>query len=99
MVFTASQGATNDGTRTMTTATAKLDAAGRKALLQQLIQEHGAATLVEDLACTFRDLEEDSRDRETADAWAEMASAIYVAQRYVLANNAVAMQDFAPVTA
>lgn len=95
MVVIASQGATNDGNRTMTT-TAKLDTAGRKALLAQMIQEHGAATLVEDLACTFRDLEEDSRDRATADAWAEMASALYVAQRYVLANNATAMQDFAP---
>lgn len=61
-----------------------------------LIQQHGPAAILEAIMNACRDLEQDSRDAMTADAWAEIASATRVALPYARTWNAVAMQDFAP---
>lgn len=76
--------------------TAKLDCSQRKALLAQLIMEHGVATIIEDLAGALYDNEMDSRDRDAADAWAEIASGVRIAARTAIQHGPTAMADFAP---
>ena len=78
------------------TTTAKLDCSQHKALLAQLIMEHGVATIIEDLAGALYDNEMDSRDRDAADAWAEIASGIRIAHRTAITYGPAAMGDFEP---
>lgn len=66
---------------------------------QALIAKHGPAAVLEAFMNACRELEQDSRDSLTADAWAEIASATSVALPYARTWNAVAMSDFAPTPA